>query len=434
MWLSPDLPFAPRRVPFYYGWVVVVAATLGVLFSIPGQTMGVSVFTDPLLEATGLGRSSFSFAYLLGTLGSAALLPRAGVVIDRVGVRVAAGASALALGAVLLVLAQADRAGAALAGLLGLSPSAGAFAVLAVLFVGLRFSGQGVLTLVSRTMIGRWFDARRGRATAVSGLFVAFGFAYAPVLFEAWITRAGWRGAWTEMGFVVALAMTAVAFVFFREDPESAGLVLDGGVTDSRAAGQAELAFTRAEALRTRAFWVLTLALALQGMVVTGITFHVVDLGAESGLAKREAIALFPPLAVVSTSAGFVVGWLADRVSLRALVLLFLGAETLGYAASAHLGHAVGLPLAALGLGVAGGCFSVLTTVGPPRLFGRRHLAAIAGSTMTVVVAGSALGPLAMAGSRELLGSYTPALYLAAALPWLVGLGALRPLRPGGSA
>lgn len=60
--LSADVPFAPRRVPFFYGWVVVAAATSGVLFSIPGQTMGVSVFTDSLLEATGLGRLAFSNA------------------------------------------------------------------------------------------------------------------------------------------------------------------------------------------------------------------------------------------------------------------------------------------------------------------------------------------------------------------------------------
>ena len=60
--LPADVPFAPRRVPFFYGWVVVAAATSGVLFSIPGQTMGVSVFTDSLLEATGLGRLALSNA------------------------------------------------------------------------------------------------------------------------------------------------------------------------------------------------------------------------------------------------------------------------------------------------------------------------------------------------------------------------------------
>ena len=47
----PDYPFSPARLPFFYGWVVVVATTLGLIASIPGQTMGFSVFADILIEA-----------------------------------------------------------------------------------------------------------------------------------------------------------------------------------------------------------------------------------------------------------------------------------------------------------------------------------------------------------------------------------------------
>ena len=50
-------PFAPSRLPFFYGWVIVFAATIGSIFSIPGQTMGFSVFTDVLIEELGLSRA-----------------------------------------------------------------------------------------------------------------------------------------------------------------------------------------------------------------------------------------------------------------------------------------------------------------------------------------------------------------------------------------
>ena len=66
--LHPDRPFAPRRLPFFYGWWIAVVATLGVLMSIPGQTMGVSVFTDDLLKVTGLSRLGLSNTYLVGTI------------------------------------------------------------------------------------------------------------------------------------------------------------------------------------------------------------------------------------------------------------------------------------------------------------------------------------------------------------------------------
>ena len=88
--LSPNAPFTPARAPFFYGWAIVAAATIGVLASIPGQTMGVSVFTDPLLAATGLTRIQLSSAYLIGTLGSSALLPWGGSLLDRYGCRVIA--------------------------------------------------------------------------------------------------------------------------------------------------------------------------------------------------------------------------------------------------------------------------------------------------------------------------------------------------------
>ncbi|MEM6926065.1 MAG: MFS transporter, partial [Myxococcota bacterium] len=94
------------------------------------------------------------------------------------------------------------------------------------------------------------------------------------------------------------------------------------------------------------------------------------------------------------------------------------------------LDTSVGYGLAAVALGVAGGHFSVLTTVGLPRFFGRLHLGAIGGASMTATVVGSALGPSLLAASRTHLGSYAPALLLSAIVP--VGLLALTitPLHP----
>ena len=46
-------PFSPSRCPFFYGWMIVFAATLGSIFSIPGQTMGFTVFTDVLMKELG---------------------------------------------------------------------------------------------------------------------------------------------------------------------------------------------------------------------------------------------------------------------------------------------------------------------------------------------------------------------------------------------
>ena len=107
--LDPDFPFAPRRLPFFYGWVVAVASTVGMIASIPGQTMGVSVFTDHLIGATGISRLTLSNTYLVGTVASALLLPAGGAAVDRWGTRTTALLAAILLGFTLGFLGAIDQ-------------------------------------------------------------------------------------------------------------------------------------------------------------------------------------------------------------------------------------------------------------------------------------------------------------------------------------
>lgn len=66
-------------LPFYYGWVILVVGAIGVLASIPGQTMGVSVFTDHYIRELSLTRVGVSGSYMVGTLASSLIIPFAGI-------------------------------------------------------------------------------------------------------------------------------------------------------------------------------------------------------------------------------------------------------------------------------------------------------------------------------------------------------------------
>ena len=77
----------PKKFPFFYGYIVLLFGSIGILFSIPGQTVGVSVFTDPVKDALGLTRNQFSNAYLVGTLLSAFFVTKAGRLFDKFGAR-----------------------------------------------------------------------------------------------------------------------------------------------------------------------------------------------------------------------------------------------------------------------------------------------------------------------------------------------------------
>ncbi|MCP3982985.1 MAG: MFS transporter [bacterium] len=396
--------------------------------SIPGQTMGISVFTDHLIEATGLTRLQISNAYLLGTIVSGLLLPMGGNLVDRFGVRRMVVMACTGLAVMLTFLAFADRLAFGLAASVPDIPSAAAcFGLLAIGFTGIRFSGQGMLTLVSRTMLARWFERRRGLVSAISGPFVNFAFAGAPLLLALWIGRAGWRGAWLEMAATVGIGMGLIGWLLFRENPEECGLHMDGDAPAPETLapethGSHSRDFTRAEALRTGAFWLVTLGIGIQAMVGTGITFHIVDLGAEMGLSAARSVAIFLPIALVTTPVGFLAGTAADRFPIRWLIITMLAGQAVMFAGVANMGDPWMRIVAIAGWGVAGGFYGPLTVAALPKFFGRTHLGSIQGAMMSCLVIASALGPSSLAWLRNRFGSYEPGLYLMIALPVAVVL------------
>ncbi|MCA9580355.1 MAG: MFS transporter [Myxococcales bacterium] len=440
--ISPDWPFRPARVPVFYGWVVVAIGTVGFLMSIPGQTAGVSVFTDHLMEATGMSRLGLSNAYLVGTIGGGLLLPSAGTFIDRFGVRVAGMLASIVLAGTLCLLTIGDRISAAVASTLGTPAIMTAIAIFAVGFFFLRFSGQGCLTLVSRTMIGKWFNRKRGLASAVSGLFSSFAFAAAPRILSEGVSWWGWRGTWLVLAALIGLGMTTLALLFYRDNPEECGLEMDGGPPtrkvdtadkhgrpaidhDRTPAADADHAqepteydFTRSEALRTLAFWATTLALSLHSLIYTALAFHIVDLGTWAGIEEKEIVSLFIPIAVLSTVGGYVFGVLADRIDPKFLVMVMMFGLTLGTASAAFLSPDWTIRTTmVIGLGLSSGCFVPVSTVLLPKYFGRVHLGSISGAQMMGLVVASALGPSILAVSRQFAGGYRPGFLAFVALP-----------------
>ncbi len=211
-------PFDPSRFDFYYGWVILVVGTVGILASVPGQTIGVSVFTDHLTDATGLSRLQLSIAYLIGTGTSGFLLPRGGRAIDAYGSRVVALAAVVGLATTLVGFS-----------FVGPMNTVVGMAVLSVGFGCLRFSGQGLLTLASRTMLSQWFDRRRGIVTSASGAVVGFAFAASPALLLTLIDVNGFRTAWRLMAVALVVVIGSMIVLLFRVSPETSGLVIDGG-------------------------------------------------------------------------------------------------------------------------------------------------------------------------------------------------------------
>ncbi len=410
-----NFPFHPGKIPFFYGWVILIASTVGVLASAPGQTMGVSTFTDYLIEHIHISRNQISSAYMIGTIGSSFLLTWAGKQYDKFGARWVTIAAALLLAFVLLLLSQSDH----LVRLFVKDRESGVYAGVAVavmvfLFFLLRFSGQGVLTMVSRNMLMKWFIAKRGFVNGIASVIITLGFSIAPLTFDWLIQGTSWRYAWIIMAFGIGIVFMLIAFLFFRDNPEDMGMVPDGEKHRHRKHNVTIKPFkqyTLSEARKTFSFWLYSLPLAFYALYITGFTFNLISIFDQAGLDREKALVIFIPISFASVGISFFGGWISDRIKLKYLLYIFLTGELIALYSLANMNDGIYYYGFIVGHGMANGLYNVLMTVTWPRFYGRKNLGRISGFVMSLIVFFSAIGPVLFSFSLTRLGTYSFASY-----------------------
>jgi MFS family permease len=399
---------------------VVVYASLTLALTGPGQTVGVSLFIDPLIEDLGMSRSAISTAYLVGTLAGAVALPWIGRALDRFGVRRTMVVVGAGFGAVLVGLSFVSS-------IVGLTAG----------FVGIRMAGQGALGLTATTAVALWFSRRRGTAMGIVSGVGAVGISATPLLVEGLIAEHGWRTAWLVEGIAVWLVVLPMALFAFRDRPESLGQRPDGTPPVPGEVPPAAAGLTRAQTLRHPYFWLIAAAVATSGLLTTAVSFHQVSLLTARGLSVAQAAANFVPQTAAGLAATLATGYLMDRFAPRWATVGSMA--TLALALWWGTQVAPGWSAVAFGvlLGVASSMIRAVEGATLPRYFGTRHIGAIRGMVASISVGGTACGPLLFAAVFEQVASYTPVLLASMALPLAVGVWALvahEPATPTGPA
>lgn len=397
--LSQERELRDNNALLILALAVVTSALTG-----PGQTVGVAVFNDHFVDGLDLSREAVAAAYMVGTLTSATMLPFVGRFVDRFGVRL----SQMIIGVVFTLA------------LLNMSQVNG-WVWLTIGFLGIRFAGQGSLSLVSTVTVSLRFFTDRGTAIGIFStasnalmLTVPLGLAFV-------ISQVGWRKAWVVAAGVIAVTVLPIAWFGLRSMPTNSARP----VTVTGREVVADEDFTREEAVRTKSFWIIASVSATAGMLGTGLNFHQIDLLGEVGLSDAQAAAMFVPQIIGSSIAGISFGYLADRVGTR-----FLPAAGMLLLVFAHWLAAVVSPGAvvlvyAIVLGAMGSAVRTVTATMLPAFFGTSHLGSIQGFLTLINVAGSAMGPVLLAVVEGSFGAYRPAVLLLSIIPGLVMLFSL---------
>lgn len=412
--LQPDFPFSPRKSPVFYGWIIVGASVLGISSSIPGQTVGVGPFTEQLLEHLDLSRIELSVAYMVGTIGGGLLLPKIGGYFDRFGARSMGVVAQVAFALALFFMASCDWLYDTL------NPTNNPLPWLAFILVSLgffliRFIGQGIITLIARALIGKWFNRKRGLASAVSGSFASVCFASSPLLLYELVETFGWREAWVVCGLYMLFFMTIASWLLYRDNPEECGLQMDGEDPPEEPEGPSDPEFTihheftADQAIRTFPFWAFTAAFCLNGIYATAFSFHAIDIARESGITANRFFQLFLFMTLFNIPTGFFIGWLTGKTRLKYPLTLMSVTMAISAAGLIAMPSPIGIAAFVVGGGISWACFGTLMAVTYPRFFGRRNLGKIIGWAMLALVMASAVAPFLWSLSQKYTNAYAPA-------------------------
>lgn len=334
---------------------------------------------------------------------SAFVAPVVGRLFDRVGTRKLAffGVAAISLGFV--VLSQA-------------SSYFGFVAAVLVLSAGYSCA----FTANTMATVSRWFVRRRTTALGLVMAGSGLGGLLVPLL-ALLIEGSGWRTAALVVGavlFVVGMPMVGI----MRSNPECCGLQPDGECSTSgelarmtpRVAPEREMD-TR-QALRTRAFWLLTIATSLSTTAQTAIVVHAIPYLTGIGMAAAIAASAVGAISVISVAGRIGFGWVGDRAPKRLVLAVVLSLQVAGLAVFAGINQPWQvIPFLALFAPGYGGAYPLRPSI-QAEYFGRRSFGAIQGVLLAANSFAGMFGPIFLGWMFDSLGSYRVALWCIAGL------------------
>lgn len=413
---------APFKTNFYYGWVIVFIAGLGVFFSGPGQTYSVSVFIDSYIKDFGWSRSHVSAVYSLATLAAGICMFFVGRFVDKWG----------------------QRKMSVIVGIgLALASFWNSMVVnTAMLFIGfflIRVLGQGSMSLIPNTLVPQWFITKRGKAMS---LMAIGGFASSAALppLNAWlVANWGWSFSWKVWGVLLLVVFVPLAYILIRNKPEDIGEYPDGfkpewtnDPADPNRTSKPfeEVNWTVQEAVKTRAYWLLLFCVGIPALVNTGLTFHLISIFKTNGISPGIAALVLSLMALIGFPVTLIAGPLLDRVKVQyVLAGIFAGEIIFILVLLAADQTAIAIAFGVL-WGISGGFERITLNYVWPSFFGRQSLGSIKGSGMTVTVLGSALGPLPFGLAYDYFAGYEEILLMSIILPVMGMAAALLAKKP----
>ena len=405
--ILPLIDTLARRLPFFYGWIVVAVAFVTMAIGVNART-AFSLLFPAVITEFGWDRATTAGAFSFGFLTAALLGPLMGRLVDRKGpvwlmqIGVLAIAAGLALASLAtqpwhLYLSQ------------GLLVGAGSSAV--------GYSGQALY-------LPNWFARRRGLAISIAYAGAGIGAIVLLPQVQGIISASGWRTACLTLAGIT-LVVLAPLNLLIRRRPQDLGLMPDGDTAAGAIARRsvhvvdpvwAATTWTLARALRTARFWWLVLANATAMYAWYAVQVHQTKYLVSLGTSPTMAAWVLGIASLAGIPGGIALGILSDRIGREPVWAIGCTGFVLTYAlliALAYAPHQGTLAWAllwamVLAQGLLGyGITSVFSPV-VAEVFEGPHFGTIFGTLMIGALSGGAAGPFVHGLLHDITGSDLP--------------------------
>jgi MFS family permease len=382
--------------PFFYGWVIAIAAGLGIGCSvavlIPATT---GLLVGPLGKEFGWSVQQVLTANLFATVATVFVGPFVGAAVDRFGARRIIVGSLLIEALIVLSFRYIDNS------LAMFYARYAAFALLASGGTAIAFTG----------VVTKWFRRHRGLALGIALAGTGVGGVIWSLAANSLFASVGWRDAFVYFASFLALVATPFFFFVLRESPASMGLLPDGDAVVPGQVQTVQVGMSLAEAARSLQFWLFLAVAFLVGFGVYSIMFNLVPIVKKSGDPTNIAGLIQASLWGALVVGRLMTGVLLDHIFAPRLALVFVLFPVVG--AALFAGGATGNTAfaAAMLVGLAAGAevdtFAYMTS----RYFGLKHYGRIYGVCFSAFAMGAGLGPAITARIAEGSGGYPAALW-----------------------
>ena len=410
-----------QRDGVFYGWWIVLAGSVSQAYTSGTFWQGFGAFFDPIIEQFGWSRALTAGAMSLQRTESGAISPFVGWFIDKFGPRnvMLFGTFLTALGFILLSRIQELWQ---------------FYAAFLVLTIGLSF---GTFLIVT-TAVANWFVESRSKALSFTMAGSGLGGILVPVVI--WIiATTDWRTGLVIVGIGCLVVGIPVSFVM-KSRPEDYGMLPDGAplpegddaqqssdAAPRRSALSGEVTMTTMQALRSRVFWQLAIAMGVSGMVMSA-SIHQIPAITSYGLSREIAGFAILGVSMFSVAGRLGSGYFGDRLDKRhviAVALLFQFVGTIVFAFSSEIWHLV-IFVILWGFGFGASIpvrFALIAD-----LFGRRHYGSIMGTLMTTSAVFGVVAPVLVGWLADIRENYREPFVLMAfsvliAIPMILTLG-----------